>query len=208
MAFVSIGSRVNRPEAWCCIGVMAVMHTDCLCEWYNNNGSIYRLVNVTKAASLPYACNFVAHPMDSCEVSPTSPTPRLHSPPPPPTSASVPVSPPSPPPPSPLPHPPPPATLPPPPPATLPPPPPATLPPPPPAIPPPPPATLPPPPPAIPPPPPATSASASAPAPSAGSRPGSDSAPTPSQRNHGSSLTPISTLSFVTTGALVMLCFI
>ncbi|ESQ40865.1 hypothetical protein EUTSA_v10014820mg [Eutrema salsugineum] len=131
LSFVTIGSQVEKPDIECCSGLKTVLdsNAECLCEGLKNSASFGVKLNVTKASTLPAACNLTAPPVTACGLSTNHPA-----------SAPAPVP-----------------------------------------------------------------ATGTQPGTQSGSGPASAPAPSPSQGNHGPSMIPISSLSFVISGALVIL---
>ncbi|VFQ78216.1 unnamed protein product [Cuscuta campestris] len=61
LSFVTNGSTVPKPDKSCCSGLKTVLkaNPDCLCEGFKNTGLGVSL-NLTKAVTLPTACNVTA----------------------------------------------------------------------------------------------------------------------------------------------------
>ncbi|ESQ37030.1 hypothetical protein EUTSA_v10003117mg [Eutrema salsugineum] len=68
LSFVTIGSQVDKPDMECCSGLKTVLdsNAECLCEGLKNSASFGVKLNVTKASTLPVACNLTAPPVTAC----------------------------------------------------------------------------------------------------------------------------------------------
>ncbi|ESQ37027.1 hypothetical protein EUTSA_v10002896mg, partial [Eutrema salsugineum] len=75
LSFVIIGSQVDKPDMECCSGLKTVLdsNVECLCEGLKNSGSFGVKLNVTKASTLPVACNLTAPPVTACGLSTNPP---------------------------------------------------------------------------------------------------------------------------------------
>ncbi|XP_024009664.1 non-specific lipid-transfer protein-like protein At5g64080 [Eutrema salsugineum] len=71
LSFVTIGSQVDKPDMECCSGLKTVLdsNAECLCEGLKNSASFGVKLNVTKASTLPVACNLTAPPVTACGLS-------------------------------------------------------------------------------------------------------------------------------------------
>ncbi|KAB2076483.1 hypothetical protein ERO13_A06G038100v2 [Gossypium hirsutum] len=67
------GSKDGKPAASCCAGLEKVLKSnpDCICEYIKNNAQLGANINVTKAETLPSACQISAPPISQCDVSPS-----------------------------------------------------------------------------------------------------------------------------------------
>ncbi|KAL6501234.1 hypothetical protein OROHE_024881 [Orobanche hederae] len=72
LSFVMAGSNTTEPESSCCAGLNTVLDTGgqigakCLCESFNNRGSVGIRMNVTKALYLPDACDIKLPTVANC----------------------------------------------------------------------------------------------------------------------------------------------
>ncbi|KAL6531678.1 hypothetical protein OROMI_028041 [Orobanche minor] len=72
LSFVMAGSKTTEPESSCCAGLNTVLDTGgqigakCLCESFNNRGSVGIRMNVTKALYLPDACDIKFPTVANC----------------------------------------------------------------------------------------------------------------------------------------------
>ncbi|XP_018836839.2 non-specific lipid-transfer protein-like protein At5g64080 [Juglans regia] len=74
LSFVSEGSSATKPEGNCCAGLKTVIKVDadCLCEAFKSSASLGVVLNVTKAMSLPAACNVSGSAVSNCALSPAA----------------------------------------------------------------------------------------------------------------------------------------
>ncbi|KAG6651990.1 hypothetical protein I3843_06G145200 [Carya illinoinensis] len=74
LPFVTAGSNTTKPEGNCCAGLKTVIKADadCLCEAFKNSASLGVVLNVTKAMSLPAACNVSDSAISNCALSPAA----------------------------------------------------------------------------------------------------------------------------------------
>ncbi|KAL6513153.1 hypothetical protein OROGR_020639 [Orobanche gracilis] len=72
LSFVGAGSNATEPEGSCCAGLNTVLNTGgqtgakCLCESFNNRGSVGIQMNMTKALDLPDACDIKFPTVSNC----------------------------------------------------------------------------------------------------------------------------------------------
>ncbi|CAN6847198.1 unnamed protein product [Brassica oleracea] len=68
LPFVTIGSQVEKPETACCSVLKTVLDTkaECLCEGLKSSAAAGINLNLTKAGTLPDACQVKAPPMPAC----------------------------------------------------------------------------------------------------------------------------------------------
>ncbi|PIA48068.1 hypothetical protein AQUCO_01400572v1 [Aquilegia coerulea] len=71
LPFVTSGDPAKKPEGGCCAGLKSVLKTapECLCETFKNVGQFGIVLNMTKAMTLPSACNVKAPPFSQCGLS-------------------------------------------------------------------------------------------------------------------------------------------
>ncbi|XP_022988971.1 non-specific lipid-transfer protein-like protein At5g64080 isoform X1 [Cucurbita maxima] len=74
LPFVSKDSTTTTPAKACCVGlkIVAKANADCLCHTFKNSASFGIVLNVTKALSLPAACDISDPALSDCKLS-TSP---------------------------------------------------------------------------------------------------------------------------------------
>lgn len=63
------GSKDGKPSASCCAGLEKVLKSnpDCICEYIKNHAQLGANINVTKAKTLPSACQISAPPISQCD---------------------------------------------------------------------------------------------------------------------------------------------
>ncbi|XP_051135635.1 non-specific lipid transfer protein GPI-anchored 31-like [Andrographis paniculata] len=71
LPYVMIGGTATKPEAKCCSNLKTVIDTNakCLCEGFRNSAQLGVKINVTKALSLPAACDLKSPPIGDCGLS-------------------------------------------------------------------------------------------------------------------------------------------
>ncbi|XP_023531693.1 non-specific lipid-transfer protein-like protein At5g64080 isoform X2 [Cucurbita pepo subsp. pepo] len=74
LPFVSKDSTTTTPAKACCLGlkIVAKANADCLCHTFKKSASLGIVLNVTKALSLPAACDISDPALSECKLS-TSP---------------------------------------------------------------------------------------------------------------------------------------
>ncbi|KAL4197544.1 hypothetical protein AMTRI_Chr04g188780 [Amborella trichopoda] len=82
LSFVSNDSTVNKPEDGCCSGLAKVVKENpiCLCQAFQNSGSLGISINMTRAMALPTVCNVKTPPISKCSAPAPSPKPPTPSP--------------------------------------------------------------------------------------------------------------------------------
>ncbi|KAL2343784.1 hypothetical protein Fmac_005069 [Flemingia macrophylla] len=73
LSFVTNASNVTKPEGTCCSALKSVLKTApaCLCEAFKSSANFGVVLNVTKATTLPAACNVSAPSATKCGLSET-----------------------------------------------------------------------------------------------------------------------------------------
>ncbi|XWS15039.1 hypothetical protein CRYUN_Cryun35bG0060200 [Craigia yunnanensis] len=71
ISFLSNGSTEEKPTPPCCSGFKSVLKTnaECICEALKSSAELGIDVNLTRAATLPSACQVSAPPISKCNVS-------------------------------------------------------------------------------------------------------------------------------------------
>lgn len=72
LPFVSKDSTTTTPAKACCLGlkIVAKANADCLCHTFKNSASLGIVLNVTKALSLPAACDISDPALSECKCKP------------------------------------------------------------------------------------------------------------------------------------------
>ncbi|CAH9125640.1 unnamed protein product [Cuscuta epithymum] len=73
LSFVSNGSTKTEPQGSCCSGIKLVLKTNrsCLCEGFKSSADFGVSLNVTKAMTLPSACNVSDSSVSNCGLNST-----------------------------------------------------------------------------------------------------------------------------------------
>ncbi|KAF5196753.1 Non-specific lipid-transfer protein-like protein [Thalictrum thalictroides] len=71
LPFVTSGDPAKKPEGGCCAGLKSVLKSapECICQTFKNVGQFGVTLNITKAMTLPSACNVKAPPFSQCGLS-------------------------------------------------------------------------------------------------------------------------------------------
>ncbi|XVF39481.1 hypothetical protein PTKIN_Ptkin01aG0038100 [Pterospermum kingtungense] len=71
LSFISNGNKEEKPTPSCCTSFIAVLkaNDECICEALKSSAELGIDVNLTKAATLPFACQVSAPPISECDVS-------------------------------------------------------------------------------------------------------------------------------------------